>query len=115
MTTDLADTSPDLVRRLVAAGDEHGPMGVALAAAHLTDPEVLIRRLEAERWIRGTATAVCCIDGCDYDDIDIRGPVKLRDDDTDHYACVEHWEAIMAVLGRQVGSDDEHRPMEVTA
>lgn len=52
----------------------------------------------------------CFISGCDYTDIDVRGPIVLRDDSTHYYACTEHWEAIIGILGRQVGSDDEHRP-----
>lgn len=43
----------------------------------------------------------CFISGCDNGDIDVRGPVWLRDGSM-HKACVEHWEPIMRVLGEQV-------------
>jgi hypothetical protein len=47
----------------------------------------------------------CLIRGCEYDDIDQRGPVFLRDDSM-HKACVEHWEAIHRVLGQQASMPD---------
>lgn len=63
----------------------------------------------AERWQAGVESAVCFIAACDYTDIDPRGPVWVRNDPMPHYACTEHWEAIIGILGRQVGSDDEMR------
>lgn len=42
----------------------------------------------------------CFISGCDSDDIDLRGPVGLRDGSI-HKACREHWEAIHGIVGRQ--------------
>ena len=58
------------------------------------------------------ALAVCFINGCDYIDIDPRGPVVVRHGDdqpaTWHYACTEHWEAIIGIVGRQ-HSPDQHR------
>lgn len=39
------DTSPALVEALTKLGDDYGPLGVALAAARLTDPNVLVGRL----------------------------------------------------------------------
>jgi len=48
------------------------------------------------------ALAVCFINGCDYIDIDPRGPVVVRHGDdqpaTWHYACTEHWEAIIGIV-----------------
>ncbi|WP_160051270.1 hypothetical protein [Nocardiopsis sp. FR26] len=41
----LPDTEPALVDALNALGDTYGPLGVALAAAHLSDPKVVARRL----------------------------------------------------------------------
>ena len=38
--------SPRLIQILKDAGDEYGPLGVALAAASLTDPQVLIWELQ---------------------------------------------------------------------
>lgn len=92
------------------AGNEWGPLGVAVAAAHLTSRDALMAHLEAERWQDGVDLAECFVAACDYDDIDPRGPVFVRGDTTPHYACVEHWEAIIRILGQQVGSNDEHRP-----
>lgn len=43
---------------------------------------------------------VCLIAGCEYDEIDRRGPVWLRDGSM-HKACTEHWEGVFRVLGRQ--------------
>lgn len=108
-TTALGDTSPELIRQLDEMGGQWGPLGVALASARLTSREALLARIEAERWQEGVATAVCVFSGCDYDDIDERGPVFLRDDKTPHYACVEHWEGVHGVLGHQVNRDDEQR------
>lgn len=42
---DLEHVDPRLVDRLVALGDDYGPLGVALAAAALTDPDALVARL----------------------------------------------------------------------
>lgn len=61
----------------------------------------------AARWQEGVELAVCFIDACDYLDIDPRGPVFV--DKQPRYACTEHWEAIIGILGRQVASDDEFR------
>lgn len=41
----LDETSPALIEALRRLGDEYGPLGVAEAAAQLTDPAVLIRLL----------------------------------------------------------------------
>ena len=41
----LEDTSTHLVEALMNLGDEYGPLRVALAAAQLTDVDVLIHRL----------------------------------------------------------------------
>lgn len=43
---------------------------------------------------------VCFVLPCTNDDIDVRGPVWLRDGKIAK-ACVEHWEGIMGVLGQQ--------------
>lgn len=59
-------------------------------------------------WQSGiTDDTPCFVSGCDYTDIDVRGPIALRDDSTHYYACTEHWEAIVGILGRQVNRDDE--------
>lgn len=42
----------------------------------------------------------CLISTCSNDDIDVRGPVWLRNGSM-HKACTEHWEAIFRVLGEQ--------------
>lgn len=42
----------------------------------------------------------CLIAGCDGEEIDVRGPIFLRDGSI-RKACVEHWEAITLVLGEQ--------------
>jgi hypothetical protein len=42
----------------------------------------------------------CLIASCSGDEIDVRGPVFLIDGSM-HKACVEHWEAIMRILGEQ--------------
>lgn len=42
----LADTDPRLLAALRALGREFGPLGVATAAAHLTDTAVLIHTLQ---------------------------------------------------------------------
>jgi hypothetical protein len=41
----LDDVSPALLEKLRELGDEYGPLGVALAAAKLTDVGVLVHRL----------------------------------------------------------------------
>jgi len=43
------DTAPGLIEGLRRLGDDYGPLGVALAAADLTDTRLLIERLTAER------------------------------------------------------------------
>lgn len=43
------DTAPGLIEGLRRLGDDYGPLGVALAAADLTDTRLLIQRLIAER------------------------------------------------------------------
>lgn len=63
----------------------------------------------ASEWQAGVESAVCFVNGCDYDDIDPRGPVWLRDDTMPYYACVAHWEAIFRILGEQAGSPDAMR------
>jgi hypothetical protein len=50
----------------------------------------------------------CMFFGCEYADIDQRGPVVLRDGSM-HKACTEHWEAIHRILGLQAPSNDEMR------
>ncbi|MGW0485832.1 hypothetical protein [Nonomuraea sp. NPDC003214] len=49
MTADRArlteDVDPDLLQALVDLGATYGPLGVALAAAKLSDPAVVARRL----------------------------------------------------------------------
>lgn len=45
----LHELDPRLVEQLRRAGDEWGPLGVALAAAQLTDPQALVARLSGER------------------------------------------------------------------
>lgn len=48
-----------------------------------------------------TLPDVCLIGGCNGESgIDERGPVYLRDDSM-WKACIEHWEAIMRILGKQ--------------
>ena len=42
----------------------------------------------------------CFIAGCDSYEIDFRGPIFLIDKSM-HKACVQHWQAIMFVLGEQ--------------
>lgn len=37
--------APELIEQLRALGDSYGPLGVAIAAAHLTDPRALIASL----------------------------------------------------------------------
>jgi len=64
--------------------------------------------ISPEEWQKGVETAVCLIQGCDYLDVDPRGPVFLRDDPWPYYACTEHWEAIMGILGRQRSGEDAH-------
>lgn len=59
-------------------------------------------------WQAGVDLAVCFIEGCEYVDIDPRGPVVIRHDPTWHYACTEHWEAIIGIVGRQHASSDAH-------
>lgn len=44
---ELADLSVELVDALNDLGDHYGPLGVALAAAHLTDERVLVERIRA--------------------------------------------------------------------
>ena len=174
MPMNLDEISLELLAVLRKAGDEWGPMGVALAAAALTDRDALVKRLTGEpmktnpnklvgefdaskwaetfvatvakkpsiatdqgtmlgwfanaiaagydharnkpaptpeAWMAGiTDDTPCFIRGCDYTDIDERGPICLRYDTTHYYACTEHWEAIVGTLGRQVRSDDEDRP-----
>lgn len=58
------------------------------------------------RWQAGVETAVCFIAACDYTDIDPRGPVFIRGQENLYYACTEHWEAIIGILGRQTDQDD---------
>ena len=41
------DITPDLIESLRLLGEDYGPMAVALTAAELTDPYVLIRLLQA--------------------------------------------------------------------
>lgn len=41
----LADTEPSLIAALRRLGDDFGPLGVALTAAQLTDPQALIARI----------------------------------------------------------------------
>lgn len=41
----LAETDPELIRKLRKAGDRWGPLGVALAAVQLTDPRVVVAHL----------------------------------------------------------------------
>ena len=50
----------------------------------------------------------CFITGCLYTDLDPRGSVATRDGQR-HRACTAHWEAIIGIVGRQHGSDDEMR------
>lgn len=45
----LEDASPALIEGLRQLGDNYGPLGVAIAAAHLTDPNVLVHDLLAGR------------------------------------------------------------------
>ncbi len=42
------DTDPFLIDQLQTMGDRWGPLGVAIAAAHLTDPNVLLTHLRRE-------------------------------------------------------------------
>jgi hypothetical protein len=51
-------------------------------------------------WIEPQPAPQCMFMGCDSDEIDQRGPVVLRDG-SKHYACTEHWEPIMRVIGQQ--------------
>ena len=46
--TEPMEVSPRLDEALRQLGDDYGPMGVALAAAHLTDPDALIANLIGE-------------------------------------------------------------------
>lgn len=46
--TESHDISPRLDEALRQLGDDYGPLGVALAAAHLTDPDVLIAQLAGD-------------------------------------------------------------------
>lgn len=48
MTESTKETDPELVEMLREAGRKWGPLGVALAAAGLTDSEVLIKNLSGE-------------------------------------------------------------------
>ena len=43
------DTAPELLTSLRQLGDEYGPLGVALAAADMTDTRLLLQRLVAEQ------------------------------------------------------------------
>lgn len=56
---------------------------------------------EPDEWQQGVALAVCFISGCEHENIDGRGPVRVKDDETLYYACTKHWEGIMRVLGEQ--------------
>lgn len=58
-------------------------------------------------WQEGVETAECFIMGCEYMDIDPRGPIGIRGTHVWHYACTEHWEAIIGIVGRQqsIGED----------
>lgn len=47
------ETSPTLTKTLIELGDEFGAMGVALAAAELTDRRALVQRLKLEDANRG--------------------------------------------------------------
>lgn len=51
---------------------------------------------------------ICFIAACDSFETDPRGPIWLRDGSMAK-VCTEHWEAIMAVLGTQVGGQDAYR------
>lgn len=55
MAPDPTDVSPVLLELLRAAGDEWGPLGVALAAAHLTDPAVVVWQLRRDLHAAGAA------------------------------------------------------------
>jgi hypothetical protein len=46
-------------------------------------------------------TATCFINKCASYEMDDRGPIVLTDG-TRYWACVEHWEAIIGIVGRQV-------------
>lgn len=49
MAPRLDDVDPHLIRSLRLLGDRYGPLGVALAAAGLTDPAAVIQRLSEHR------------------------------------------------------------------
>jgi hypothetical protein len=65
-----------------------------------TDPAPLA---EPDPWrldVWNSLADVCLISGCASYEIDQRGPIVLRDGSW-WKACVEHWEAILGIVGRQ--------------
>jgi hypothetical protein len=71
-------TSPALLDQLRQLGQHYGPLGVALAAARLTDQDVLVERITASQENRCPSSEAMCPDlhvltddgtcphGCDY-------------------------------------------------
>lgn len=48
----IEETSHLLITMLRALGDEYGPLGVALAAAQLSDPDAVVQHLQTWKQMR---------------------------------------------------------------
>jgi hypothetical protein len=83
------DVDPHLVRSLRMLGDRYGPLGVALAAAALTDPAALVRQLTATPTER-SAWAEPVPELLDHCGICSRGSIEP------HCHCPEHQAAYAA-------------------